>query len=67
MVMKPTPPTWMSANITPWPRGEKKVPVSTTASQVTQTAEVAVKTASTKDNLPHCRPQEVRAEPRPRR
>ncbi len=45
-VMKPSPPIWMSARMTPWPKPLQWVPVSTTASPVTHTAEVAVKNAS---------------------
>jgi hypothetical protein len=39
----------MRASIVAWPAGEKRVPVSTTASPVTQTADVAVKRASSRE------------------
>lgn len=45
-VIKPRPPIWTHANITSCPKTEKWVPVSTTASPVTQVAETAVKKAS---------------------
>ena len=51
MVMKPKPPTWMSRMITTWPKREKVTPVFTTVSPVTHTAEVAVKSASTKPRV----------------
>ena len=51
-VMMPNPPTWMRPTITAWPYRVKAVPVSTTTSPVTQTAEVEVKSASTKPTLP---------------
>ena len=38
----PRPPNWISARITPCPKGVQKVPVSTTIKPVTQEAEVAV-------------------------
>ncbi len=43
--MIPSPPTWISSSITTWPNGDQYVPVSTTARPVTQTHEVAVKSA----------------------
>ena len=43
--MKPRPPTWTIIRMIPWPRPLQCAPVSTTASPVTVTAEVAVKTA----------------------
>ena len=46
MVMIPSPPIWIRARITHWPKTVKAVPVSMTISPVTQTAEVAVNNAS---------------------
>jgi hypothetical protein len=48
IVMKPSPPIWINARMMSWPTALKKVPVSATTSPVTQTADVAVKTASMK-------------------
>jgi|GEM_PF-5014676 len=45
LVMKPSPPTWISSRMIAWPNGLQKVLVSTTTRPVTQTAEVAVKRA----------------------
>jgi hypothetical protein len=47
-VMIPSPPSWMRARMTAWPKPLKAVAVSTTTRPVTQTAEVAVNRASTK-------------------
>ena len=41
-----SPPTWMRARTTAWPKVDRSEAVSTTMSPVTQTALVAVKTAS---------------------
>ncbi len=46
--MTPKPPIWMSTMITTWPNGDQKVGVSTTMCPVTQTALVAVNSASMK-------------------
>lgn len=48
MVMIPKPPTWIRARIAPSPKSLQYVPVSTTVSPVTQTADVDVKRAVTK-------------------
>jgi len=47
MVIMPRPPNCIKTKITPWPKGVKAVPVSTTTSPVTQAADVAVNSAST--------------------
>ncbi len=47
--MIPRPPIWMRSMMTIWPKGEKYVAVSTTIRPVTQTADVAVKKASTRE------------------
>src|SRR5690606_6130346 len=49
-VMIPSPPTWISAIITPCPNSEKLVEISVTVSPVIQTALVAIKKASIKLN-----------------
>ena len=48
-IMMPSPPSWMSSMMTTCPNGLQNVGVSTTVSPVTQTAEVAVNSASTND------------------
>src|SRR5687768_12149400 len=45
----PIPPSWSSTYITPMPKGDQYDPVSTTASPVTDTAEVEVKRALLKE------------------
>jgi hypothetical protein len=50
-VMYPSPPTWIKARITPWPKGDQKWGVSTTIRPVTQTAEVAVNRAAIRGGL----------------
>lgn len=49
-VMIPSPPSWIRAKMTSCPKREKCVPVSTTVSPVTHTADVAEKSASTRDS-----------------
>ena len=44
-VMMPNPPSWMSARMTPCPKGVQNVAVSTVMSPVTHTAETAVNRA----------------------
>jgi len=51
-VIIPSPPSWIRIKIIICPTGVKKVAVSWTTSPVTQTPEVAVKRASTKDIWP---------------
>ena len=51
-VMMPSPPSWMSPRMTAWPNPLNAVAVSTTTSPVTQTAEVAVNSASMKEMRP---------------
>jgi hypothetical protein len=51
-VMIPSPPSWMRARITDWPKPLNAVAVSTTTRPVTQTAEVAVNRASMKAMRP---------------
>lgn len=51
MVINPRPPTCINSIMTTLPKRVQWVPVSTTASPVTQTAEVAVKSALTKPTL----------------
>ncbi len=48
-VIKPRPPSWISARIITWPVIVKSLPVSSTARPVTQTAEFDVKSASIND------------------
>ena len=49
--MIPKPPTWMRSKITACPNPDQYVPVSTVARPVTQTAEVAVNSASSNGAL----------------
>lgn len=46
-VITPSPPSWIRSRRTIWEASVKSLPVSTTVKPVTQTAEVAVKRAST--------------------
>ncbi len=51
-VMIPSPPNWNRTRITAWPNGVKYVAVSWTIRPVTQTPDVAVKRASTREIWP---------------
>ena len=51
MVMKPSPPIWMSASITPWPKKVHWVQVSASASPVTHEQLTAVNMALMKPAL----------------
>ena len=51
-VMTPSPPSWMRARMTDWPKPLNAVAVSTTTRPVTQTAEVDVNRASMKEMRP---------------
>ena len=59
-VMKPSPPSWMSTRMVTCPSGFQYVPVSRTTRPVTQTAEVAVKRASTRGV--HCPETDARGD-----
>jgi hypothetical protein len=46
IVMKPSPPAWISSRITSWPNQVKEVPGSTGESPVVETAETATNRTS---------------------
>ena len=50
-VIMPRPPTAAPAIMTAWPKGDQAVAVSTVVSPVTQTAEVVVNRASTRNSV----------------